>query len=186
VPWPEGPERVRLPLTLGVVLARGLSSRFGIEVLLKWPNDLVSGGKKIGGVLVEVRTSGETGFAVCGVGLNVGAGREELDALGLTLAGSLLTAGAERSLLEGDAPAVSLLEILDEALERPEEGMRTIEDLPAEFLAVSTHRPGDRLAVYDAGEVVEGSFLGVTEDGFLRLEREGGVVTVLSGDVTAF
>lgn len=43
------------------------------EVLLKWPNDLVARGRKLGGILVEAWRADGTPFAVCGVGVNVAA-----------------------------------------------------------------------------------------------------------------
>ncbi len=65
------PQRLSsLSLAAGVSLARGLSaSRRGLG--LKWPNDLVWQGRKVGGVLTEI--SGESGgptTAVVGVGIN--------------------------------------------------------------------------------------------------------------------
>ena len=67
VPWPEGPGHVRLPIETGILLARGLSAAFGIDVRLKWPNDLLVERKKVGGLLVEARTNDEgEGWAVVG------------------------------------------------------------------------------------------------------------------------
>ena len=47
----------------------------GVECGLKWPNDIVHGGKKLGGILSEGVSGGAGGdFAVVGIGLNVGHG----------------------------------------------------------------------------------------------------------------
>ncbi len=58
--------------------------RQGLPVLLKWPNDLVCHGKKLGGLLTETHIQGMTlQGAVVGVGLN---GHNQAPAMGITLA----------------------------------------------------------------------------------------------------
>ncbi len=53
---------------------------FDQEVTLKWPNDILVDGKKIGGILLESEISGgEIEFLVIGLGLNVGATPDGLD-----------------------------------------------------------------------------------------------------------
>jgi BirA family transcriptional regulator, biotin operon repressor / biotin---[acetyl-CoA-carboxylase] ligase len=182
VPWPEGPERVRLPIRVGVVLARGLSSAFGLEVRLKWPNDLLVKRKKLGGILVEARAndSGE-GWAVVGIGLNVLGNRKSLDASGLPEATSLEDCGVAAGKLKGNSALSALLEILDSPLEEPG-------DLPIadSFAAVAAHAVGDPLTVSDRQRVVSGVFRGVNEDGALRLATPLGEEILVSGDVVLF
>lgn len=181
VPWPEGPERIRIPVATGVSLARSLSAAFGLDLRLKWPNDLLVAGKKTAGVLVEGRTLPEgAGYVIVGVGLNVRATRAELDALGLFAATSLSLEGADPVSIEGDAPLLAVLSALDAALGEPGS------DLPAAFAGVTVHAPGDALEVRDGDKVVRGRYAGLSPDGLLRLETEAGVTELISGDVTAF
>ncbi|WP_165985315.1 biotin--[acetyl-CoA-carboxylase] ligase [Streptomyces sp. YIM 98790] len=85
-----------LPLLAGVAAASGLSRVAGVEVALKWPNDLLVtvGGteRKLGGILAE-RTALADGTAavVLGMGINVSLRADELP---VAQAGSLLLAGA--------------------------------------------------------------------------------------------
>ena len=182
VPWPEGPGRVRLPLETGILLARGLSTAFGIDVRLKWPNDLLVGRKKIGGLLVEARSNDEgEGWAVIGLGLNVHGTREALDARKLTDATSLEACGVAPALREGDAPFDAVLSVLDEGVGEP-----CADSLPEAFAAVSAHAPGDLLTVSDGPRTHKGAFAGVTPEGFLRLATEAGDETLVSGDVVLF
>lgn len=61
-----------LSLVAGVAVVRSLAAAGVAGVQLKWPNDVMAGGGKVGGILVEV--SGEPGGplrAVIGIGLNV-------------------------------------------------------------------------------------------------------------------
>ncbi len=180
LPWPAGPDRVRVPIRLGISLARGLSERFHLDVRLKWPNDLLVGRKKLGGILVEARSSDEEGYAVAGVGLNVAASRDALEAAGLEGAISLAVAGVPAGLIEGEAALVALLESVDAGLTSPEA------DLAAAFEAISAHRKGEMLTVSDAGREKSGTYLGVTEDGFLRLGTARGVDTVVTGEIASF
>lgn len=61
-----------LSLAAGVALAQALRDCVGEELGLKWPNDLVWAGRKLGGILVEVagETSGPS-HAIIGVGINI-------------------------------------------------------------------------------------------------------------------
>jgi BirA family biotin operon repressor/biotin-[acetyl-CoA-carboxylase] ligase len=61
-----------LSLAVGVVLADALASLGVADIELKWPNDIWVGGKKLGGVLVEIGgdVNGDC-YAIVGVGLNV-------------------------------------------------------------------------------------------------------------------
>ncbi|MDZ7824717.1 MAG: biotin--[acetyl-CoA-carboxylase] ligase [Gammaproteobacteria bacterium] len=56
---PGGPESSRgLSLAVGVAVAEGLARVSGVDVDLKWPNDLLVGGAKLGGILVELAETG--------------------------------------------------------------------------------------------------------------------------------
>jgi biotin-(acetyl-CoA carboxylase) ligase len=117
---------------------------------------------------------------VAGIGLNVRTTRAMLDAEGLTEATSLAEAGVAAGLLERERVLLTVLELLDQGLSTPPL------DLPSAFDAVTVHRRGERLAVTEGGRETSGGYLGVTEDGFLRLGTPGGEETVVSGDIAPF
>ena len=57
---------------VGAMLAKAIGQCCGVEVQLKWPNDLYFGERKLGGVLIELLGECEGGqAAVIGMGLNV-------------------------------------------------------------------------------------------------------------------
>lgn len=61
-----------LRVVSGIAVAEGVGGRTGLDPLLKWPNDLYLGGRKLGGVLIETQVSSEMiALALVGVGLNV-------------------------------------------------------------------------------------------------------------------
>lgn len=79
-----------LPLLAGVAAARAVSRAGGIDVRLKWPNDLLVGERKLAGILAERAGEG----VVVGMGLNVTLAEDELPvptATSLALAGSVTT-----------------------------------------------------------------------------------------------
>ncbi len=63
-----------LSLAVGVAAARALRALGAGEVSLKWPNDLLAGGKhagaKLGGILIETRLQGRAVLAAVGIGIN--------------------------------------------------------------------------------------------------------------------
>lgn len=83
----------RLP---GLAAACGLGALDGLgavtdsnEVQLKWPNDLLARGRKLGGILVEAgRDARGTTFAVCGIGINLESAPSHLEAICLAELGA--------------------------------------------------------------------------------------------------
>jgi BirA family biotin operon repressor/biotin-[acetyl-CoA-carboxylase] ligase len=61
------------PLMTGYILSECLSER-GWETLLKWPNDILAGNKKCGGVLIEQKNN----FFAAGIGLNLNRKEDEI------------------------------------------------------------------------------------------------------------
>lgn len=83
----------RLP---GLAAACGLGALDGLAALgisnepqLKWPNDVLAHGRKLGGILVEAGRDGAgEAFAVCGLGINVESAPRGLGAVCLTELGA--------------------------------------------------------------------------------------------------
>ena len=60
-----------LSLAVGAILAESVAAHLGIQLQLKWPNDLFYQERKLGGVLVELLGEQDGGHnAVIGFGLN--------------------------------------------------------------------------------------------------------------------
>jgi BirA family biotin operon repressor/biotin-[acetyl-CoA-carboxylase] ligase len=72
----------RIPLLqfwVANALRKGIEEVYGVQSEVKWPNDLVVGGKKLAGVLIETKISGpELVYAIVGIGLNVNLTAEQL------------------------------------------------------------------------------------------------------------
>ncbi len=71
-----------VPLAAGVVVAQFIRSHFGINLCLKWPNDLLLEGRKIGGILCEATIlESRLQGVVIGVGLNLTTAPEQSQGL---------------------------------------------------------------------------------------------------------
>jgi BirA family biotin operon repressor/biotin-[acetyl-CoA-carboxylase] ligase len=170
------PRIAQLPL-LAAAATHQAVERQGVEdVALKWPNDLVLDGAKLGGVLVHAR-HGDPTWATVGVGVNVARTPQVEDA---SLHPPTSLAEHLGAKLDDDtvvALAGCIVASLTTALEDPDPALER-------WRSRLVHRPGDRLTVRLAsGEELTGSFGGLSEEGFLVLETGAGRRVVSSGDV---
>jgi len=141
------------------------------EIVVKWPNDVLVGGGKIAGILLE----SADGVVVVGIGLNVLHAPSTAGYLTATLAGSggIATVDGARDLL---------LAAFDAYLQTwQQQGFQPIRDA---WLA-RTYAVGTVLRVGVQGHSVEGSFAGLDLDGALLLETSDGPRRVVAGDVAA-
>lgn len=170
-------------LVAGVALAEVLGAEFGLELKLKWPNDVLLDGRKLAGVLAELATDREgRRTLVVGVGVNLwldAAARASIGQPAAALAERVPLAQlpARREALIG-AIAAALLAALREAGER---GFVPFQARFMQRFALVGH-PVDLIeqgARADGGRV-----LGVDGQGRLLLERGGRVVVVASGEVS--
>ncbi|ADJ26148.1 biotin/acetyl-CoA-carboxylase ligase [Dehalogenimonas lykanthroporepellens BL-DC-9] len=69
--FPELNRLSHLVMIAGVAVVEALESFTGVSPALKWPNDIIIRGLKLGGILVESGTVSERRYAVIGIGLNV-------------------------------------------------------------------------------------------------------------------
>jgi BirA family biotin operon repressor/biotin-[acetyl-CoA-carboxylase] ligase len=84
--FPEMPRDVgALSLAIGVCVLRALKSVGAVDIRLKWPNDVLVGDRKLGGILIELRAeSAGPVSVVVGIGLNVALGDELLEKIAAT------------------------------------------------------------------------------------------------------
>lgn len=162
---------LRIPLALCEALDRFIPGRSGI----KWPNDVLVEGRKIGGVLIEaVRRSAPEAEVLIGFGLNRSHPTEEMPSLRATsLAGEMVNPPTLSELIR------ATLEQVGAALSAP----TSPADLVAAFRARLVHQAGETLRVRMGEERIEGRFLGVDDFGFLRLDVEGEEKRIAAGEV---
>lgn len=169
---PDSADVPQLSLACALAVAEAIEATADLETLVKWPNDVLAGGRKVAGILLD----GSDGAVVCGIGVNVGQTEESLPRQTRTPAGSLLT-------LTGRAhDRAELLVTLLERLEARYEAWLA-GGLPR-LLPDLGRRDALRGRAVSVGDVA-GMAAGIAADGRLRVTRaDGTTALVASGEVT--
>lgn len=167
-----------LTLALGVSICQALSERFGLSAELRWPNDVLIGERKVGGILTEVSALTPDRLVI-GAGLNVNGSAAALPDE-LRESATTLKAELGRSLRRGP--------LLEAILANFEQQYDVFCRHDTERLAESCRRWQGTLGKVVQVELGEQSFAGVavelTESGGLVVRRESGQTQTLhSGDV---
>jgi len=161
-----------LTLALGLAARQAISETTGLVCDLRWPNDLMLGGKKTGGILVELGG----GRAIAGIGINVNQ-RTFPAELASEATSLYLQAGHEvhlTDILNALIPAVDSI---------INEGKPTILRL---FTQGSSYAAGRRVTVQQPNGVIHGTTAGLDPDGFLVVRQDDGTDTlILAGGVRA-
>jgi BirA family biotin operon repressor/biotin-[acetyl-CoA-carboxylase] ligase len=168
-----------LPLAIGVACARALDALGASDVGLKWPNDIVRGDAKLGGILVEVAGDGDrSSAAVIGVGINVRLPDAARRAIGRPVA----DLGGAREALSRNALAAGLLaEIAGAAAAFEREGFGAFRD---EWLRRHAWQ-GRRVRVLaPSRRTVDGIAAGVADDGALIVDTPRGPERFHSAEVS--
>jgi len=143
---------------------------------IKWPNDILVGDRKLAGMLVHARR-GETVRVTVGLGVNIQPVTDPIDDP-IHPPTSLVEQGVED--LHGELAievAVNFVSDLTVSLGHQEPALRRWRDQ-------LIHEAGDRITVrLSSGTVESGTFAGLTDEGFLRLEQETGERIITGGDV---
>jgi BirA family biotin operon repressor/biotin-[acetyl-CoA-carboxylase] ligase len=170
-----------LSLAVGVAVVRALARCGAGGIMLKWPNDILYGDAKLGGILVELADEGGTARAVVGIGLNLrlpeGIGDTGAAALPPTALDRIAAAPPDRHDLLA-ALLVELARVFDRFAVDGFAGLRDAWDACHAWRGRAVHLLRDgriEKAGICAGADVDGAFLLHTADG---LER------CLSGDVS--
>jgi BirA family biotin operon repressor/biotin-[acetyl-CoA-carboxylase] ligase len=172
-----------LPLAAGLAAADAVRLAAALAVDLRWPNDLLVGPRKAGGILVEAGTHSKSplhavalnAVAVVGIGINVHQRAFPPDLA--TPATSLDVESGRR--ISRQALLVALLESLERealALENPDAAKEII----ARVENASTWMRGRNVEVHGP-QACTGVTSGLDQNGFLRVATQEGLVTVQTG-----
>jgi BirA family transcriptional regulator, biotin operon repressor / biotin---[acetyl-CoA-carboxylase] ligase len=168
-----------LTMMAGLSAHTAVEAVTGLAVDLKWPNDLIIGGKKVGGILTEMHAEpGQVRFVIVGIGLNVN--QEKFPGELASIATSLrLETGKPQSRLE---LLVRLLREFESDYNRmSREGAGSV---VKRFEVISSYAHGKRVRVTNGADSYLGTTAGLGPEGLLQVERDDGrVVTVIAGDV---
>ncbi|HXS75841.1 MAG TPA: biotin--[acetyl-CoA-carboxylase] ligase [Terracidiphilus sp.] len=169
-----------IPLAAGLAAAQAIGIITGRQVDLRWPNDLLIGERKTGGILVESKTeSGAPSFAVVGIGINVH--QRSFDP-NLSTPATSLDLESNRT-TNRQALLISLLESLQhETWALQDSGLRAAIVPRVAFLSTWV---SNRSVEVHGPQACTGVTCGLDEHGFLLVRTDQGIVTVQTGGIRA-
>jgi BirA family biotin operon repressor/biotin-[acetyl-CoA-carboxylase] ligase len=173
-------EAPRATLVAAVAVAQALRQETGLNIRIKWPNDLLLEGKKITGILTEMNSEiGRINFLVVGIGINVNLNFEtippEISATATSLSAYLTQPVSRLVLLQ------RCLEELEKYYELWQKG--AFPEILVEWRQLSATL-GNQVQIKMFDDTIEGFAEEVELDGSLRLRlADGSVYQVIAGDV---
>jgi BirA family biotin operon repressor/biotin-[acetyl-CoA-carboxylase] ligase len=169
-----------LSLAAGVAVARALAAVSVADVQLKWPNDLLYAGRKLGGILIELHGDHpDSTAAVIGIGLNV--------RLHVNLRDAIRQAVTDVASISGQVPqrnrllAATLIELAQVLEQFAEHGFAPLRQ---EWIARHAHQGKPVTLSSGDGNTVMGRAAGVAEDGALLVETARGLERFVSGELS--
>jgi len=165
------PQLLRMSVFSGVPVALALEQATGLNIGLKWPNDLLVAGRKVGGILMESVTVGsKVKFVVLGIGLNVNSRRSDIGVSEAT------------SLCEEKGCKIEIEPLLADIILRIEAFYKDFVDgrVPADEYATRSTVLQRRVEATLGQERFVGRALHIADDGALVLKSDEGLVLRLS------
>jgi len=169
-----------LTMMAGLSAYTAIQAQTGLQPDVKWPNDLMLNGKKVGGILTEMHSEPTAvRFVIVGIGINVNQEK---------FPGEL--SGIATSLRAETGKTHSRLELLARLLREFENDYnRFLRDgsssVTERFAQVSSYARGKRVRVTNGHESYVGVTAGLRPEGLLQVQRDDGTLAiVLAGDVS--
>jgi len=169
VDFPVGPELMTTASAIAV--AQTVIDECSIDARLKWPNDVMVGGKKIAGILLESRPGEKANNYVIGIGLNVHQPKEFFDNTELLMPATSVDI-ASGTFNDRNRLAAGLLRSFDQWLEIAKNNPKEIVD---RWTSLSTQL-GSHITVEYNQQRFSGNCIGVDPAKGLTLQLDGGGV----------
>lgn len=165
----------QLTLVAGIAFLQALQDEIkDLSFQVKWPNDIYTNGKKMGGILTE--TYGD--YVVIGVGLNINSSRDNFsDELEKIATSTLIESGQAWSLESILSNGLSHYSKLRETYDIY--GLAPIIKLWNE----NTFLLNKNIQVETEGKIIEGKVIGLNNEGFLEISQGSQKKTIISGDI---
>lgn len=167
-------------LAMGLAVAEGIRTTCGVDARIKWPNDIVAGGRKLCGILAEMSAEREfVHYVVIGAGINVGE-QEFPPEIAQNATSLWQECGRQVSRSQLIANVMKAFEERYEVLRRDGSLAGLMDDYNG--LLVNS---GRQVRVLDPQGEFCGIARGIDEKGQLLVERQDGAVTaVYAGEVS--
>jgi BirA family biotin operon repressor/biotin-[acetyl-CoA-carboxylase] ligase len=163
-----------IPLAIANIVVTYLRDVFAIDAHIKWPNDILVGGKKIAGILIESRMQDDRAFLVIGVGINVEPIHDD------SRPNAVAISEVSKRNFRGINEAIeAFIEHLDERVSKPFDR----ETVLAEWRARSVHKQGDRISSVVGDRTISGTWVGIDEEGRALVRSGEEVMAISAGDL---
>ena len=178
--YPLQPEISLLTLTAGLAVAEALWNVWGVRVCLKWPNDLLWEGKKLGGILSESSFIGnQLNHVVVGIGININHSEDDFPESIRETAISLKQ--IKHKDLNRDLFLLNLWKTLEIWYDFFMQ--KKTDFIISSFMESSCYSPGQKLVALTVKGPVSGYFRGIDRQGGVILETREGINTYISVDI---
>jgi len=175
-PDAETDEIPAITLIAAIAIIRAIKKTAGVDARMKWPNDILAEGKKVCGILTEIKAQPDRiDFLILGVGVNVNTPREKLPLEGTSLK-IVKSVPIERTEL-----VKRILEEFESDYTRfQKKGFISMREECKAFSSVL----GKRIRVLEHHHRIEGVAVDIDEKGALIIRKDNGVnQRIFSGDV---
>ena len=163
-----------VPLEMANIVATYLRDTFGIDARIKWPNDILAGGRKIAGILMEARIQDHRVYLIIGIGINIEPVQAE------DRPNAVAVAEVASRDFRGIAAAIeAFIDHMDKRLSRPFERRRVLE----EWRRLSIHGDGESVTCVIGERTVSGEWAGIDEHGRAVLRDGAEMMVVSAGDL---
>lgn len=167
-----------LNMAATLAVSEAVAELTGLAPVIKWPNDVMIGGRKLSGILIESDVeSDEVKHAVAGIGVNVNFDPSRFPEIAATAT----------SLYQETGRRLNRTDVLGAVLERLDDLYRAVKNGESltDRWAAQLETLGRTVEVNWGGRVIDGEARSVDDQGNLVLAKaDGSTVTVVAGEVT--
>ncbi|WP_263355931.1 biotin--[acetyl-CoA-carboxylase] ligase [Acidicapsa ligni] len=182
------PELVWIPLLAGLAAHSAITEATGLTADLRWPNDLLIGPRKTGGILVEAQTdSGKVTGVVIGIGINLHQQQFPLSLAGQAFSTEPTSLDLETGRITSRQQLlIAILQSLDTELKifHSQNRHTALSQIPSRIEAISTWVNNRRVEVHGP-QPCTGITAGLDPQGFLKVRTATGLITITTGGIRA-
>ena len=159
-----------LSLVTGLIVKKAIHEvSKDINVLLKWPNDLILNQRKAGGILVEIDQDNKINNFIVGIGINIESDVANDSWIGLKE-------------IDNEVDRSEIIIKIASAFEKIASGKENFKDWQSDWEKYCVHMHKKITLNLNGSDKVEGIFEGINHKGEMLLSNENGILTFNSGE----
>lgn len=167
-----------LTQTMSISICKALEE-LGFSPKIKWPNDISISGKKLAGILCQIKDLTDTKLVTIGVGLNVNMTDDQLKLVDQPATSLFVESGNKYD--KDEILEVLQRKFIEDLAKYRKGGFSAILD---DYNKRLIHHPQDQITITTPNQVWSGKFIAIDSDGKIEILTEAGVVkSFTSGDI---